>query len=56
VKLAPPGEPDGPFGVEVRACSESGLARCPRCWRWVPALEHAELGDVCPRCAETLKS
>jgi isoleucyl-tRNA synthetase len=49
-------EPAGALGVDAAACSESGLARCPRCWRWVPALEHAEQGEVCPRCAETLKS
>ena len=56
VKLEAPLEPAGQFGVDVEACSESGLKRCPRCWRWVPALEHAELGDVCPRCAQTLNS
>jgi isoleucyl-tRNA synthetase len=49
-------EPAAAIGVEVRTCSESGLSRCPRCWRWVPALEKTHLGEVCPRCAETLKS
>ncbi|HXN35529.1 MAG TPA: isoleucine--tRNA ligase [Opitutaceae bacterium] len=52
---APPGPADG-FGVGVRTCSEAGLAKCPRCWRWVPSLEHNPLGQVCPRCAETLNS
>ncbi len=43
------------FNVTVRPCSEQGLVRCPRCWRWVPALEHTASGDTCPRCAEALK-
>jgi isoleucyl-tRNA synthetase len=41
--------------VGVRPCSELGFVRCPRCWRWVPALESSPHGDVCPRCAEALK-
>lgn len=44
------------FNVTVRPCPELGLVRCPRCWRWVPALETTPLGDVCPRCAEALKA
>jgi isoleucyl-tRNA synthetase len=56
VKLGSPQDPAGTFTVDVGPCSESGLSRCPRCWRWVPALEHAPLGEICPRCAETLKS
>jgi isoleucyl-tRNA synthetase len=56
VNLELPRERPGAFGVEVRACSEAGLARCPRCWRWLPGLEQTQLGEVCPRCAETLKS
>jgi isoleucyl-tRNA synthetase len=55
VKLELPAEPAGALAIEVRTCSESGLARCPRCWRWVPALEKTHLGETCPRCAETLK-
>jgi isoleucyl-tRNA synthetase len=43
------------FNVTVQPCSERGLVRCPRCWRWVPALEHTPQGDICPRCAEALK-
>jgi isoleucyl-tRNA synthetase len=42
--------------VLVRACSELGHVRCPRCWRWVPALESSTLGDVCPRCVDALAS
>jgi isoleucyl-tRNA synthetase len=56
VKLGSPLDPAGTFTVDVGPCSESGLSRCPRCWRWVPVLEHAPQGEICPRCAETLKS
>ena len=42
--------------VTVRPCSELDFVRCPRCWRWVPALESSSHGDVCPRCAEALKA
>jgi isoleucyl-tRNA synthetase len=42
--------------ASIRPCSELGFARCPRCWRWVPALESSTLEDVCPRCAEALKT
>ena len=41
--------------IGVRPCAELGFHRCPRCWRWVPALEKSALGDVCPRCVEALK-
>ena len=44
------------LAVGVRPCSELGHVRCPRCWRWVPALEKSTHGDVCPRCIEALKS
>jgi isoleucyl-tRNA synthetase len=56
VKLEAPPEPDGVFTVDVGPCSESGLSRCPRCWRWLAALEQTPHGEICPRCAETLKS
>ena len=46
----------GEFKVTVRPCPELGLVRCPRCWRWVPALETTAHGDTCPRCAEALKA
>ena len=42
--------------VTVRHCSELGHVRCPRCWRWVPALVASPLAEVCPRCAEALKT
>ena len=33
----------------------AGGVRCPRCWRWVPALSPTPAhGDACPRCAEAL--
>ena len=44
------------LAVAVRPCSELGYVRCPRCWRWVPALTASTHGDVCPRCAEALAS
>ena len=40
----------------VRPCSELNYVRCPRCWRWVPALQATSHGEVCPRCAEALTS
>ena len=40
-----------------RARRRPGHVRCPRCWRWVPALEtNPTFGDVCPRCSDALKS
>lgn len=42
--------------VTVRHCQELGHLRCPRCWRWVPALEATSQGDLCPRCAEALRT
>ncbi len=42
--------------VGVRPCSELGLQRCPRCWRWVGALAAGTHGEICPRCAEALKA
>ncbi len=42
--------------VAVRHGEELGYVRCPRCWRWVPALEATSHGEVCPRCAEALKT
>ena len=40
--------------VSARPCSELGFVRCPRCWRWVPALQTAADHEVCPRCAEAI--
>ena len=42
------------LGVSVQPCSELGFVRCPRCWRWVPALHASAHGELCPRCAEAL--
>jgi len=43
---------DSPLQVLVRTGEEAGLVRCPRCWRWEPALD-PESG-VCPRCTAAL--
>jgi isoleucyl-tRNA synthetase len=42
--------------ASIRPCNELGFTRCPRCWRWVPALESSSIEHVCPRCAEALKT
>lgn len=42
--------------VTIRHCQELGHHRCPRCWRWVPALEVTSQGDLCSRCAEALRT
>jgi isoleucyl-tRNA synthetase len=44
------------YTVSPQKASDLGHVRCPRCWRWVPALEKSAHGDVCPRCIEALKS
>jgi isoleucyl-tRNA synthetase len=49
-------EPGDPFGVGVRPCTELGHVRCPRCWRWVPALVRNPAAEICPRCSEALSS
>jgi len=54
-RLEPTAGPGDPFSVAVRPCSELGLVRCPRCWRWVPSLVNTPLADVCPRCENALK-
>lgn len=43
-----------PLTAAVRNCEELGDAKCPRCWRWVPALENTTHGELCSRCAEAL--
>ncbi len=45
----------GALTASIRPCAEQGDLRCPRCWRWVPALEPSSSQGVCPRCAEALK-
>jgi len=49
-----PSEGSPSMSVAVTPCSDLGLARCPRCWRWVPALESSPGGNVCPRCIAAL--
>jgi isoleucyl-tRNA synthetase len=48
--------PSSPLAVTVRHSQELGYHRCPRCWRWVPALEPVAQNEVCPRCAEALRN
>ncbi len=40
--------------IDVQIAAEAGLVRCPRCWRWVPALESTSHGNTCPRCVAAL--
>ncbi|MDX2187884.1 MAG: isoleucine--tRNA ligase [Opitutaceae bacterium] len=54
VELTPGGGASTSIGVTP--CEESGLVRCPRCWRWVPALEATPRGDACPRCSKALSA
>jgi len=42
--------------ITARHAKEAGFVRCPRCWRWVPALSATPHGEVCPRCVEALNS
>jgi len=42
--------------ISPRHAKAAGSVRCPRCWRWVPALSVTPHGEVCPRCAEALNS
>jgi isoleucyl-tRNA synthetase len=46
----------GTLHVAIQPCAELGHVRCPRCWRWVPALQATSHAEVCPRCAEALHS
>jgi len=48
-------KPDTPLSVSVSTGSESGLQRCPRCWRWVSELlDSAADEKTCPRCTKAL--
>jgi len=40
--------------IEVVPARQLGFVRCPRCWRWVPALQQTNYGDLCPRCTAAL--
>ena len=42
--------------ITVGVCGELGNHRCPRCWRWVPALVPSPRGVVCPRCIAALNA
>jgi len=45
-----------PLAAKVNHGEELGYHRCPRCWRWVPAMEATDHGETCPRCAEALRA
>ncbi len=49
-------KPDSAFEITPGHARELGLARCPRCWRWVPTLTQTSHGEVCPRCEQALNS
>nr|MBP9903768.1 isoleucine--tRNA ligase [Verrucomicrobiota bacterium] len=50
-------EPKNNAAVDITAqrAEETGHHRCPRCWRWVPALVAGAHGDTCPRCVAALQ-
>jgi len=56
VKFSPTAGVTPENSIQIEPCSEIGYHRCPRCWRWVPALEPSSHGNVCPRCVAALKS
>ena len=47
-------ETAGSVSLTARHARDAGFVRCPRCWRWVPALHSTPHGEVCPRCEEAL--
>jgi isoleucyl-tRNA synthetase len=50
------GTPGTVLAATVRPCADHGDVRCPRCWRWLPALAATSAhGDLCPRCVQALK-
>ncbi len=49
-------KPGSVVSIAARNAREAGNVRCPRCWRWVPALSVTPQGEVCPRCADALNS
>jgi isoleucyl-tRNA synthetase len=51
-----PSDNQSVLNIKVQPCTELGYERCPRCWRWVPALEASSHGNVCPRCIAALNS
>ncbi|MDD2762529.1 MAG: isoleucine--tRNA ligase [Opitutaceae bacterium] len=52
VSLSP--VPGAAFTITARHARELGFGRCPRCWRWVAALQATSHGDLCPRCTTAL--
>jgi isoleucyl-tRNA synthetase len=48
--------PSEKCSIEVISVRERGFVRCPRCWRWVPALQSTGHGEVCPRCTDALSA
>jgi isoleucyl-tRNA synthetase len=42
------------LAIAVNTGVKSGHTRCPRCWRWVPALVSHAAGELCPRCTAAL--
>jgi isoleucyl-tRNA synthetase len=47
---------DEPCTIDVIPARELGFVRCPRCWRWIPALRPTAYGDLCPRCTDALEA
>jgi isoleucyl-tRNA synthetase len=43
-----------PCAIEVFPARDRNFVRCPRCWRWVPALRTGAHGELCPRCDDAL--
>jgi isoleucyl-tRNA synthetase len=54
VKFSPTTGITAEDSILIEPCAGLGYHRCPRCWRWVPALETTSSGDVCPRCVAAL--
>ena len=42
-------------GAAVITARRAGGVKCPRCWRYVPAVSGAEPDGVCARCADALE-
>ncbi|HUL52494.1 MAG TPA: isoleucine--tRNA ligase [Opitutaceae bacterium] len=45
---------DAALAIASRHARDLGFVRCPRCWRWVPALQPARQPGLCPRCTAAL--
>ena len=42
-------------GAAVITARRTGGVKCPRCWRYVPAVSEGEPDGVCPRCVDALE-